>query len=127
VIPSVLADIVLALHLLLAILIATGLFLIPVGHIRNWAWVRNRRLRITHTGLMFFVATEAVLGFTCPLTILEYQLRQQEAPSHFIAEILGRLLYWNAPLEAFMLLYIVYAVWVIFLWKLAPPSDTETS
>jgi len=76
---------------------------------------------------MFFVATEAVLGFTCPLTILEYQLRQQEAPSHFLAEILGRLLYWEAPLEAFMLLYMVCAVWVIFLWKLAPPSGPETS
>ncbi|MEY3970122.1 MAG: hypothetical protein RI968_409 [Pseudomonadota bacterium] len=119
----ILADIVLALHLLLATLIAAGLLLIPLGGIRHWRWVRNRRLRLTHAALMLFIALEAILGLTCPLTILEYGLRQEDAPRHFLAETMERLLYWDAPPEAFILLYVICAAWALLLWRLIPPLD----
>lgn len=119
----ILADIILALHLLLAALIAAGLLLVPIGGIRQWHWVRNRRLRQAHAGLMLFVALEAILGLTCPLTILEYALRQEDAPRHFLAETMQRLLYWDAPPEAFVLLYVVCALWAVLLWRLVPPLD----
>lgn len=117
----ILADIILALHLLLAALIAAGLFLVPLGGIRHWRWVRHRRLRLTHLGLMLFVALEGILGLTCPLTILEYALRQEDAPRHFLAETMERLLYWDISPEAFALLYVVCAAWALLLWRLIPP------
>ncbi|MEY4506024.1 MAG: hypothetical protein RL297_602 [Pseudomonadota bacterium] len=79
-----LADLVLAIHFAIAAFIAAGLVLIPVGFMRGWAWVRWRRLRLTHAGLMVFVAAEAVVGMTCPLTLIEAHLRGTEAPSSFL-------------------------------------------
>ncbi|MDA1187640.1 MAG: DUF2784 family protein, partial [Proteobacteria bacterium] len=101
--------------------ITTGLVLIPLGGYRGWFWVRNRRLRLLHAGLMVFVAMEALLGIACPLTVLESALRQQEAPDYFLADLMHRLLYWNAPLELFLVLYLVCALWVLVLWRWVPP------
>jgi hypothetical protein len=117
-----LADIVLGLHLAIAVFITTGLILVPLGGYRGWLWVRNRRLRVLHAGLMVFVAIEALFGIACPLTVLESVLRQQEAPDYFLADLMHRLLYWNAPLELFLVLYLVCALWVLILWRWVPPQ-----
>lgn len=70
-----LADLVLAIHFALAAFVTLGLLLIPVGAICSWQWVRNRIFRTVHAGLMVFVAAEAVIGMTCPLTTIEAYLR----------------------------------------------------
>ncbi|NCX66066.1 MAG: DUF2784 family protein [Burkholderiaceae bacterium] len=64
-----LADIVLAFHFGIALFITLGLLLIPLGFIYSWSWIRNRRFRQIHAGLMLFVAIEAVFAITCPLTL----------------------------------------------------------
>jgi hypothetical protein len=76
---------------------------------------------------MVFVATEALLGIACPLTVLESALRQQEAPDYFLADLMHRLLYWDAPLELFLALYVLCALWVLVLWKWIPPQATKLS
>jgi hypothetical protein len=124
---NLLADIVLALHLAIAAFITAGLILIPLGGLMGWAWVRYRRFRFLHAGLMVFVATEALLGIACPLTVLESALRQQEAPDYFLADLMHRLLYWDAPLELFLALYVLCALWVLVLWKWIPPQGTKLS
>ena len=124
---NLLADIVLSLHLAIAAFITAGLILIPLGGFRGWAWVRYRRFRFLHAGLMVFVAIEALLGIACPLTVLESALRQQEAPDYFLADLMHRLLYWDAPLELFLALYLLCALWVLVLWKWIPPQGTKLS
>jgi hypothetical protein len=74
-----LADLVLAIHFALAAFVASGLLLIPIGAICNWQWVRNKVFRTVHAGLMVFVAFEALIGMTCPLTTIEAYLRGTEA------------------------------------------------
>ena len=118
-----LADLVLAIHFAIAAFIATGLVLIPVGLMRGWAWVRWRRLRLTHAGLMVFVAAEAVVGMTCPLTLIEAHLRGTEAPTSFWGFWLQRLLYWDLPPNFFLLLYVVCALWAVVLWVKFPCDD----
>ncbi len=120
---TLLADLVLGLHLLIAAFITVGLVLVPVGGIRNWGWVRNRALRLAHLGTMSFIATEAVLGLTCPLTILESALRNEDAPTHFLAVWMVKALYWNASPEFFVLLYLLCAAWAVSLWALVPPRQ----
>lgn len=117
-----LADIVLAIHFGVAAFIAFGLFLIPIGKLRDWAWVRWRRLRIVHAGLMVFVAAEAVVGMTCPLTTLEAYLRGTQAHGSFWAYQISRLLYWELPVGFFLILYVVCALWAIGLWFYCPPK-----
>lgn len=116
-----LADAVLAIHFGVAAFIALGLLLIPMGKLRGWHWVRHRRLRILHAALMVFVALEAVIGMTCPLTTLEAYLRGTEAQASFWAYHIGRLLYWDLPLAFFLILYLACAAWVIWLWFFCRP------
>ena len=111
-----LADTVLVIHFGLAAFIALGLLLIPIGKIRAWHWVRHRRLRILHAGVMVFVALEAMIGMTCPLTTLEAYLRGTRVHESFWAEQISRLLFWDLPLSFFLILYLACAAWVIWLW-----------
>lgn len=119
---TLLADAILLLHLLLAALMAAGLVFVPLGGLLHWQWVRMRWLRIAHVGLMVFIAAEALLGLACPLTILEYALRGQEAPTHLLAELMGDILYWDAPAEVFSALYLLCALWLVGLWWIVPPT-----
>jgi hypothetical protein len=116
-----LAEAVLLLHFMMAAFIAAGLVLIPIGGYSGWRWVRWRRLRMTHAGLMLFVAFEAVIGMTCPLTVLEAHLRNTTAPTSFWAYQLEQLLYWDLPLSFFLWLYLACALWVCWLWWRVPP------
>lgn len=118
-----LADIVLAFHFGIALFITLGLLLIPLGFIYSWSWIRNRRFRQIHTGLMFFVAIEAVFAITCPLTVLEAQLRQTTAPQSFWAYQLNQLLYWDLPPSFFVGLYLLCSIWVVYLWRRIPPRS----
>jgi hypothetical protein len=70
---------------------------------------------------MVFVALEALLGIACPLTSLESALREQKVPDYFLADLVHQLLYWNAPLELFLVLYVLSALWALFLWKWVSP------
>jgi hypothetical protein len=119
---AVLADLVLTLHLLLAVFIALGLFVIPLGARLAWSWIRNRRLRQIHAGALIFVALEAAFGLTCPLTILEFHLREAKAPEYFLADLASRVLYWDLPPQAFLGLYVLSTLWAVLLWKWVPPN-----
>lgn len=117
-----LADTILVIHFGLAAFIALGLLLIPIGRFLAWHWVRHRRLRILHAGLMVFVALEALVGMTCPLTTLEAYLRGTQAHESFLAEQISRLLFWDLPLSFFLVVYIACAAWAIWLWFFCRPN-----
>jgi hypothetical protein len=72
---------------------------------------------------MIFVALEAVLGITCPLTTIEHQFRGSDAPEFFLADLASRLLYWDLPVEFFVIGYLLAAAWVGFLWWKIPPNE----
>lgn len=118
-----LADIVLAFHFGIALFITLGLLLIPLGFIYSWSWIRNRRFRQIHAGLMLFIAIETVFAITCPLTVLEAQLRQTTAPQSFWAYQLNQLLYWDLPSSFFVGLYLLCSMWVVYLWRRIPPRS----
>jgi hypothetical protein len=120
---ALIADLVLAFHFGIALFIALGLLLIPLGFIYSWSWIRNRRFRQIHAGLMLFVAIEAVFAITCPLTVLEAQLRQTTAPQSFWAYQLNQLLYWDLPSSFFVGLYLLCSIWVVYLWRRIPPRS----
>ena len=118
-----LADLVLITHFAIAAFLALGMLLIPLGAYWHWAWVRSRRLRQIHMGLMVLIAIEALFHIRCPLTTLEAYLRKSTAPESFWADQLGKILYWDLPLEFFTILYGCCVVWALFLWKSVPPIN----
>jgi hypothetical protein len=123
-----LADAMLALHVGVVLFVVGLLPLVLVGGALGWRWVRHRRLRLTHLGLIVFIAVQAWLGQLCPLTVWEQDLRRiagEGAYSQsFIEHWLSRLLYWEAPWWVFVTAYTAFAVLVALAWWWVRPRRT---
>ena len=104
-----LADLLLVLHFAIVVFIAGGLILVWIGAWRGWGWVRNPAFRYLHLAAIAFVALEALLGQTCPLTIWEDMLRGGVRPGTFVGRWVYRALYYNAPAWVFTALYVGWA------------------
>jgi hypothetical protein len=120
---SLLADLVLFLHFGFVVFIVGGLVAIWIGVLTKRRWIFNRRFRLAHLCAMWFVAIETLLGFACPLTVLEDLLRRSSTrDSGFIQRWIARLLYWDLPLWVFAATYLAFAfaVTLTYLWR--PPT-----
>ena len=119
------ADLVLIFHFGIVIFITSLFVIIPVGYKFKWNWPRNRKLRSIHLFLIFLVTTETVFGLTCPLTLIEHNLRGIYISNTFVNSWLQNLLYWNFPKEFFLISYILCLIWTIFMWNRFPPSSKK--
>lgn len=123
---ALLADAILALHLGVVVFVVGLLPLVLAGGAIGWRWVRHRRLRITHLGLMLFIAAQAWFGRLCPLTIWEQDLRRMAGQSaygeSFIQHWLSRLLYWDLPWWVFVAAYTAFAGLVALAWWWVRPG-----
>ena len=119
---SLIADIVLVLHFCVVIFITLGFFLIPIGYKFEWRWIKNRKLRIAHCGMMVFITLETLWGLTCPLTSIENSLRGINQPKSFIAYWIEKIVYWDFPTQFFLILYCISLGWTFLIWKLCPPN-----
>ncbi len=121
-----LADAILTLHALFVLFVLGGFVLILAGA-RRWRWVRNRAFRIAHLAAIAFVAIEALLGITCPLTRWEDLLRAAGPQERsFVGRWLARLLYYDFPEWVFALAYCAFAVAVAWAWRAVPPRSHNT-
>lgn len=124
---SILADIVLALHVALVVFVVGGLVFIIVGNLRSWRWVNALWFRLAHLAAIAFVVAEAWLGATCPLTSLEMWLRAQAGAAtysvSFIEYWLQRLLYYEAPPWLFTVGYTIFGLVVAATWWCFPPKS----
>ena len=116
-----LPDLLLVAHFAIAAFIVVGLPLVWLGAALHWNWVRNRRFRQLHLAAIGFVAVTAVLGIACPLTVWEDRLRGSEREAGFVADWVGRVLYWNVPLWVFALIYVAWAAATLITWMRVPP------
>lgn len=124
-----LADVVLVVHALFIAFVVFGLLLILAGWLRHWRWVRNPWFRYAHLGAILFVVAEAWFGVVCPLTALEDTLRRGGGDAgysqSFVADWLQRLIFFDAPLSVFAILYSLFALLVVGAWILAPPRRSR--
>lgn len=122
---ALLADALLALHVGVVVFVVGLLPLVLLGGALGWRWVRRFGLRLTHLGLMAFIAAQAWLGQLCPLTVWEQDLRriagQRAYGESFIEHWLSRLLYWQAPWWVFVAAYTAFAVLVALAWWWVKP------
>lgn len=116
-----LADSVLILHFALVLFVVAGALLIWLGIALHWQWVRARLFRVTHLGLIGFVAVQSLLGLTCPLTLLEDHLRGRQGETGFIARWLHRWLFYSAPEWVFAAIYVAFAALVALTYWRFPP------
>lgn len=122
---SWLADLIVVVHAAYVGFVVLGQVAIPVGAWLGWGWVRNRWFRLLHLAAIGFVAAEAIVGMTCPLTIWEDELRRAAGQSVEEGTFIGRwmhyLLFYEGPEWVFTLLYIGFALLVLLTLFLIPP------
>ena len=112
-------------HLLYALIIVIGFFLIIAGFFARWKWVRNFTFRLIHLSMIGIVAFESVFNIECPLTWLEYKLMSLDHMRHssmpFIAGMVNKVLYYNFPIWMFNAIYIALGITVFIVWFTIPP------
>ncbi len=115
-----LADAVLLLHIGVVLFVVGTLLLVIAGGVRGWAWVRNPWLRWLHLLAIAVVVLQAWFGALCPLTTLEMWLRRQAGDASydgaFIAHWLHELLFFEAPIWIFALIYTLFGALVLAAW-----------
>jgi polyferredoxin len=123
---QLLADLVLGVHVGIVVFVVGGLVAIVVGNLAGWRRVNALGFRLAHLVAIGFVAVQAWLGATCPLTSLEMWLRRQaRAASYdgsFIEHWLQRLLYYDAPGWVFTAGYTLFGLLVVATWWWLPPT-----
>jgi hypothetical protein len=129
--PGLLADLLVAVHVGYVAYVVVGQLLIWLGLARGWAWVRNPWFRWTHLLAIAVVATEAVFGWDCPLTVWEEQLRaaagQPVSGESFVGRLLRGLIFLRLPSWAFTALHVGFAVLVLGTFVLAPPRHRRAA
>jgi polyferredoxin len=126
-----LADLVLLLHLGVVIFVIGGLAVLPLGYRRGWTLVQGWAFRLLHLLAIGIVVAQSWLGVVCPLTTLESWLRiQSGAPAYeagFIEHWVQAILFYQAPVWVFTLVYTAFAALVGLAWLRYPPTRSGTS
>jgi hypothetical protein len=117
------ADALLVLHFAIVVFIAGGLILTWVGALASWAWVRNPWFRYLHLGAIAFVALEAIVGMTCPLTEWEDALRGGTRAESFVGRWVRYFLFYRAPEWVFTALYVAWTAATLLTLRLVPPCS----
>jgi len=122
---QLLADTVLLVHFAIVLFVVGGLAVILIGNLRRWCWVNNLWFRLAHAAAIGIVVAQAWLGRICPLTVLESWLRRQAGEASYSASFVEywvqRVLYFEAPLWLFAVVYTVFALLVLAAWWYFPP------
>lgn len=120
-----LADAVLLLHFGIVLFVVLGLPAIIIGNKAGWLWVNNFCWRLAHLVAIAIVALQAWLGQYCPLTLLETSLREQAGrtgyAAGFIEHWVQQVLYYQAPLWVFAIIYTGFGLLVVWAWWRYPP------
>ena len=124
---TVLADVVLVLHFAVVLFVVGGMLAIALGVKLGWIWVHGWLFRLTHVAAVGLITLQAWLGQHCPLTILEGWLRTQAGEESFyevsfVQYWLETIMYFQAPLWVFAIVYTLFGLLVILAWWRFPPK-----
>jgi Protein of Unknown function (DUF2784) len=115
-----LADTILLIHFVYVLFVVGSLPLIWIGALLKWPFVSSPWFRYLHLAAIMLVVAESLLGITCPLTMLENELRAIETESSFIQNWVHKILFYRLPEYAFTLIYIAFAALVATTFKWVP-------
>ncbi|MBW6510373.1 MAG: DUF2784 domain-containing protein [Desulfuromonadales bacterium] len=120
-----LADTVLLLHFGIVLFVVLGVPIIFLGNRVGWFWVNNLWWRLVHLMTIAIVVLQVWLGRYCSLTLLESSLREKAGQTgyegSFIEHGVQRVLYVDAPMWVFAVVYTVFALLVAWTWWRFPP------
>ena len=122
---SIVADIVVAIHVAYMAFVVFGFIAVPLGVALRWSWVRNPWFRWLHVLAILFVVAETVFQVSCPLTIIENDLRttagEPVEEGSFVGRLLNRLLFGVVPESVLPALYFSLGALAVAMMVFAPP------
>ena len=122
---TLVADLIVAIHIAYVVYVVGGLVAILIGAWRGRRWIRNPWFRVTHLLAILIVVVEIFLKLNCPLTTWENQARaaaqQPVDGSAFMDRLLTFILVGNAPGWFIDCLYYAFAVAIVAAFFLVPP------
>ena len=120
----VLAEVVLAMHLVVIAFNVFGLFAIPLGGWLGWRFVRLFWWRALHLASLAVVAAQALAGQACFLTVMQDALSgARQTP--LIMSWINQLLFWPLPIWVFAALYVIVFLYTLALWRWIPPRRAK--
>ena len=121
----ILADMVVAIHLILVGFIVIGMAAILLRIACKWRWVRNFWFRIIHLAMIATVVEKTVFGVKCLLTACENQLRERAGETvqegTFIGRLLHGILFWDVSPVMLRIVYYLSGLAVLLIFIFAPP------
>jgi hypothetical protein len=123
---GILADAMVCFHVLYCGYVVIGQLLIVVAAPFRWQWARNPWFRYSHLLAIGYVVLEEVMGWRCPLTVWEEQLRElagQEVhqAESFIGRIAHNTLFFAQPQIFFTTVHVAMGVVVLQGAIMFPP------
>ena len=116
------ADGILVIHAAFVLFVVGGFVAILIGIALGRRFAFNRGFRLAHLAAIAFVTLETVLGFICPLTLWEAQLRGESTDGPgFIQRWIHAWMYYDVPPWAFAPVYAIFLALVIATWWRFPP------
>lgn len=126
-----LANLVVAVHVLVVVFIVFGELAVLAGYVFRWQWICNPWFRWSHLFAIVVVASEQLAGIACPLTLWENELRRLGGASvsgeEFIGRCLHSLIFYDFPPWVFTSVYTLFAMLVAATFFLAPPRRLDLS
>lgn len=94
---EILANVVLAIHVLTALFLCITIPVVAAGGWLSWDFVKLSWWRNIHFGMLVTLGVESIFDLPCPLTVWEIQLRElANAPLHGIET--SSIYYWSSRL-----------------------------
>lgn len=119
------ADVLVVLHAAYVAFVVVGLLLILLGVPFRWEWVRNPWFRVIHLLMIGVVALETLVGWECPLTTWENQLRlaagEPITGTTFVGRLLNEILFLSVPAGLIVYCHLGCAAIIVLAFVLAPP------
>jgi hypothetical protein len=128
---SLLADLILLAHFAILLFVVLGLLFIWIGYFLNFRWVRNFYFRFAHLLTIGIVVLESVLGWICPFTTWENQMRasagQTPYAQSFVAHWVHRVMFYEFSERTFTIIYVVFFALVVASFIFVRPEFRKNS
>src|SRR5579859_5337740 len=122
---TMLASVILWIHVGIILFNVLGLLVIPIGAWRGWAFVRIFWWRALHVAVLAIVALQGVFQKLCFLTVWQDVLLARAGQAVSDQPLIERwvisLIFWPLPIWVFTLIYIAAWIATLVLWRLVPP------
>jgi hypothetical protein len=119
---AALADAILVVHAAFVLFVVLGLPATWIGIALDRPFAYNRWFRGLHLAAIGFVVVETALGYMCPLTLWEAELRGDRSGTGFIERFVHAWLFWRAPAWVFAAAYAAFGLLVAATWWRWPPT-----